>query len=133
MQSRLNNIYLEKLTHDATPSYYYIATVLQISFQSFCFKYKWSCWPSSVKEAEVSIKSIYKQHLDDDVETEELAAQYAYRNLNIVTVELRGKKRDKVSGRMSGVTAQKSWKQFTWTPKHSSNRKFTYVLRFSCT
>ena len=35
--------------------------------------------------------TVYKEHLNDEVETEELAAQYAYKSPNIATVELIGK------------------------------------------
>ena len=66
-----------------------IATVLHISFPSLCFKCKWPYWLSWVKEAGISIKSISKEHLDDEVEIEELVARYSYKSPNIAKAELR--------------------------------------------
>ena len=85
----LKAIFLVNMMYDATPSYCWIATVLHISFPSFHFKYKWPYWPDWIKEVKISIKSMYKEHLDDEVEPEELAAQYSYKIPKIATLEWR--------------------------------------------
>ena len=74
-------ILLENMMYDAMPSYCWIATVLHSGFPFFCSKYKWPYWLNWIKEVEISIKSKYKEHLGDEVETEELAAQYSCKTL----------------------------------------------------
>ena len=57
------------------------------------------------------MKSTYKEHLDDEFDPEELAAQYSYKGPNVAIVRVERKDRkEKVSGRITGMEVQKSWK-----------------------
>ena len=115
--------------NDAVPSYCCIANVLHISSLSFCFEYKWSYWRSWVKEAKVSTKSIYKDHPDDEVGTEEFAAQSFYESPNMATVALMGKMRKtKLAGGKQDWQRRSYGKQFIWASKFSSNSKCRYTL-----
>ena len=66
---------VSKSMYGATSGCCCIDTIFHIGFPSLHFKYKWPHCPCWVKEAKVSIENIGKEHLDDEVETEKLAAR----------------------------------------------------------